>query len=62
MEKDICNFLPEMIETASVDGKEIPLEELKIESFEVDHHGREVVTFTYQGKKRISFINKQILK
>ena len=62
MEKDICNFLPEMLETASVDGKEIPLDELKIESFEVDHHGREVVTFTYKGNKRISFINKQILK
>lgn len=62
MEEEICNFVPEIIETASVDGQEIPLDELKIESFEVDHSGREVVTFTYKGKKRISFINKQILK
>ena len=62
MEKEICNFVPEVIETASVDGKEIPLEELKIESFEVDNNGREVVTFTHKGIKRISFINKQILK
>lgn len=62
MEEDICNFVPEILETASVDGKEIPLEELKIESFEVDDNGREVVTFTYKGNKRISFINRQILK
>ena len=62
MEEEICNFVPEIIETASVDGQEIPLDELKIESFEVDSNGREVVTFTYKGKKRISFINKQTLK
>jgi ribosomal protein L22 len=62
MEEDICNFVPEILETASVDGKEIPLEELKIESIEVDDNGREVVTFTYKGNKRISFINKQTLK
>lgn len=62
MEKEICNFVPEILETASVDGKEIPLDEIKIESFEVDHRGREIVTFTYKGSKRISYINKQILK
>lgn len=62
MEEEICNYIPETIETASVDGIEIPLDELKIDSFEVDHRGKELVTFTYNGKKRISFITRQILK
>lgn len=62
MEEEICNFVPETIETASVDGKDIPLDELEIESFEIDHRGRELVTFTYKGIKRISYIDKQTLK
>lgn len=56
MEEDICNYFPEQISIVMVEGKEIDTNETEFLNIEEDVHGRDLMTFKYQGKEYKSFV------
>lgn len=56
MEEDICNYFPEQISIVMVEGKQIDTKETEFINIEEDAHGRDLMTFKYQGKEYKSLV------
>jgi hypothetical protein len=56
MENDICNYIPEQISIVMVDGEQIDTNNVEFLNIEEDVHGRDMMTFNYQGKEHKSIV------
>lgn len=61
MEEDICNWLPVEISCVVVQGEKIPVDNVKILDIEEDIHGRDLVSFMYNGEKKQSHVVKKYI-
>jgi hypothetical protein len=61
MEEDICNWMPEEISCVIVNGENIPVDNVEFLNIEEDIHGRDLMTFMYNGERKQSYIVKKYI-
>jgi hypothetical protein len=61
MEEDICNWMPEEISCVIVNGEYISVDNVEFLDIEEDIHGRDLMSFMYNGERMQSYIVKKYI-
>lgn len=61
MEDEICNWIPEEISCVIVNGEHISVDNVEFLNIEEDIHGRDLMTFMYNGERKQSNIVKKYI-